>query len=73
MANTMINIFGATSTTEDVSSGTDLLGKRILVTGVFAGLGVQTARSLAAHGTHVLIALSPWVRPTGLASTILRR
>jgi hypothetical protein len=43
MANTMINIFGATSTTEDVSSGTDLLGKRILVTGVFAGLGVQTA------------------------------
>jgi NAD(P)-dependent dehydrogenase (short-subunit alcohol dehydrogenase family) len=29
-------------------------GKRILVTGVSAGMGVETARSLAAHGTHVI-------------------
>jgi hypothetical protein len=40
--------FGATSTTEDVLSGANLKGKRILVTGVSAGLGVETARSLAA-------------------------
>src|SRR5215469_9527234 len=46
--------FGATSTTEDVLSGTDLRGKRILVTGVSAGLGVETARSLAAHGAQVI-------------------
>ena len=46
--------FGATSTTEDVLSGVNLRGKRILVTGVSAGLGVETARSLAAHGSEVV-------------------
>jgi NAD(P)-dependent dehydrogenase (short-subunit alcohol dehydrogenase family) len=46
--------FGAASTTDEVLSGVDLRGKRILVTGVSAGLGVETARSLAAHGANVL-------------------
>ena len=46
--------FGATSTTEDVLSGANLRGKRILVTGVSAGLGVETARSLAAHGAQAV-------------------
>jgi NAD(P)-dependent dehydrogenase (short-subunit alcohol dehydrogenase family) len=50
----MANVFGATSTTEDVLSGINLRGKRILVTGVSAGLGVDTARSLAAHGAQVV-------------------
>jgi NAD(P)-dependent dehydrogenase (short-subunit alcohol dehydrogenase family) len=46
--------FGGTSTTDDVLSGVNLKGKRILVTGVSAGLGVETARSLAAHGAQVV-------------------
>jgi len=50
----MVETFGATSTTEDVLEGIDLRGKRILVTGVSAGLGVETARSLAAHGANVI-------------------
>ena len=46
--------FGATSTTEDVLAGVDLWGKQILITGVSAGIGVETARSLAAHSAHVV-------------------
>jgi len=50
----MAEVFGATSTTEDVLSGINLQGKRILVTGVSAGLGIETARSLAAHGAQIV-------------------
>ncbi|EKS70373.1 MULTISPECIES: SDR family NAD(P)-dependent oxidoreductase [Caballeronia] len=50
----MTEQFGATSTTEDVLSGVDLHGKRILMTGASAGLGVETARALAAHGATVV-------------------
>jgi NAD(P)-dependent dehydrogenase (short-subunit alcohol dehydrogenase family) len=50
----MTQVRGATSTTDEVLSGTDLHGKRILVTGVSAGIGVETARALAAHGAQVV-------------------
>jgi NAD(P)-dependent dehydrogenase (short-subunit alcohol dehydrogenase family) len=56
MTNTMTatRTFGAQSTTDEVLDGVDLSGQRILVTGVSAGLGVETARVLAAHGAHVV-------------------
>lgn len=50
----MVEVFGATSTTDEVLSGINLRGKRILVTGVSAGLGVETTRALAAHGADVV-------------------
>ena len=50
----MANAFSATSTTAEVLSGIDLQGKRVFITGVSAGIGVETARSLAAHGAQVV-------------------
>src|ERR1700684_2380451 len=50
----MSKSFGAESTTDEVLDGVSLSGKRVLVTGVSAGLGVETARVLAAHGAEVV-------------------
>ena len=50
----MTKTFGATSTTDEVLEGVNLKGKRVLVTGVSAGLGVETARALVAHGAEVV-------------------
>lgn len=50
----MTSPFGALSTTDDVLAHCDLRGKRILVTGASAGLGVETCRALVAHGAAVI-------------------
>jgi len=47
--------FGWGSTTDEVLEGQDLSGKRILITGGSAGLGVETARALMAHGADVVV------------------
>lgn len=46
--------FGATSEADQVLEGVDLRDRCILVTGVSAGIGVETARALAAHGANVI-------------------
>lgn len=46
--------FSWNSTTDEVLDGMDLTGKRILITGVSAGIGVETARVLVAHGASVV-------------------
>jgi len=50
----MAHTFGSTSTTDEVLRSINLSGKRVLITGVSAGLGVETARALAAHGAEVI-------------------
>jgi NAD(P)-dependent dehydrogenase (short-subunit alcohol dehydrogenase family) len=50
----MISKFGPISTADDVLADVDLIGKRILVTGVSSGIGVETARAFAAHGAAVV-------------------
>jgi NAD(P)-dependent dehydrogenase (short-subunit alcohol dehydrogenase family) len=52
--NAVTTTLGATSTTDEVLHGVNLRGKRVLVTGVSAGLGVETARALVAHGADVV-------------------
>jgi NAD(P)-dependent dehydrogenase (short-subunit alcohol dehydrogenase family) len=46
--------FGAKSSADDVLTGRDLSGQRILVTGVSSGIGLETARALVAHGANVI-------------------
>ena len=43
------------STADDVIRGVDLTGKRAVVTGATSGLGVETARALAAAGAEVVL------------------
>jgi NAD(P)-dependent dehydrogenase (short-subunit alcohol dehydrogenase family) len=53
--------FGFDSTALEVVAGIDLTGKRAIVTGGASGIGIETARALAAAGAAVTIA----VRNTG--------
>jgi NAD(P)-dependent dehydrogenase (short-subunit alcohol dehydrogenase family) len=66
----MSQTFGAKSTTDEVLEGIDLTGKRVLVTGVSAGLGVETARALAAHGATVVGAARDLAKARGATEQI---
>lgn len=48
------SLFGPAATADDVLAGVDLHGRRFFITGVSAGLGVETARALVARGAHVI-------------------
>ncbi|MFE0476889.1 SDR family NAD(P)-dependent oxidoreductase [Streptomyces sp. NPDC058947] len=49
--------FGFSSTTDEVTRGVDLSGRRAVVTGASSGLGAETARALAATGAEVTLAV----------------
>lgn len=67
-----ISGFGTESTTDDVLQGVDLSGKRVLVTGASAGLGVETCRSLAAHGAEVVMMARDRAKTRAAVDTILQ-
>jgi NAD(P)-dependent dehydrogenase (short-subunit alcohol dehydrogenase family) len=66
----MTNSFGAASTADEVLRGVNLSGKRVLVTGVSAGLGVETARALAAHGAEVIGAVRDLSKAQGATEQV---
>lgn len=47
--------FGAASTTADVIGGIDLAGKIAIVTGGYAGIGLETVKALASAGARVIV------------------
>ncbi len=56
MSTRVTSPFGFSSTAFDVIAGIDLRGRRALVTGAARGIGVETARALAAAGAETVIA-----------------
>ena len=51
----MTTRYGKETTTDELLEGRTLSGRRMLVTGGTSGLGLETARVLAAHGAQVVI------------------
>ncbi|MCX4681279.1 SDR family NAD(P)-dependent oxidoreductase [Streptomyces sp. NBC_01433] len=49
--------FGASTTAAEAIDGVDLHGRRAVVTGASSGIGVETARALAAAGSDVTLAV----------------
>ncbi|ASK32452.1 oxidoreductase [Chryseobacterium sp. T16E-39] len=47
--------FNAQSTTEDVIQGIDLNGKTVIITGGYAGIGLETTKTLVSAGARVIV------------------
>ncbi len=62
-----VSTFGALTTTDEVLRGFDLSGKRVLITGASTGLGLETARTIVAHGGHVVGAVRNLDKTTSAA------
>lgn len=68
----MTTPFGFESTAAEVSAGVDLSGKAAVVTGASSGIGVETARALAAAGAAVTLAVRDVQATRSVAEDIRR-
>ena len=57
MSDRITTPFGFDSTAADVIEGVDLAGRTAIVTGASSGIGIETARALAAAGASVTLAV----------------
>ncbi|MFG3245474.1 SDR family NAD(P)-dependent oxidoreductase [Streptomyces sp. NPDC048187] len=64
--------FTSSDTADDVLRGIDLTGVRAIVTGASSGLGIETARALAAAGAEVTLAVRNTTAGDAVAETIGR-
>lgn len=66
-------MFGKNSTASEVLKGLNLHGKNVVVTGGSSGLGLETARALAAFGADVTIAVRDIDKGNRVAEDIKRQ
>jgi NAD(P)-dependent dehydrogenase (short-subunit alcohol dehydrogenase family) len=66
----MTTTSGATATTDEVLAGQDLSGCFVVVTGASSGLGLETARALAAHGATVAMTVRDVTRGAALLDIV---
>jgi len=62
--------YGFETTTDELLEGTDLSDNWVLITGASAGLGAETARALAAHGSSVIMAVRDLAKGEQAAETV---
>lgn len=62
--------FNKRSTAEDVTDGSDLTGKTIVITGVNSGLGHESMRVLAMRGAHIIGTARTMQKATDAAAVV---
>ncbi len=66
----MTTRFGAETSAEEAARNIDLSGQTIVITGGSAGLGIETARVLAACGAHIVSVVRDEAKGLAAAATI---